>query len=90
MKFILIFIAELIEKNRKIEGLMVEDIITCMKKYNQSENIQRYGLELLGNLTFNHLDNKKRFVIKMELTLSLIVLRSFLIIQVFKKLDYDC
>ena len=53
-------IAELIEKNRKIEGLMVEDIITCMKKYNQSENIQRYGLQMLGNLTFNHLDNKKK------------------------------
>ena len=42
-------IEKLIENNHRIEGVKVEDIITCMKKYANNQLIQRYGLYLLGH-----------------------------------------
>ena len=53
-------IAGLIEINHKIDGLKIEDIITCIKRYDIYEDIQENGLYLLGNLTYDNPHNKKQ------------------------------
>ena len=74
-------VAKLIENNHRIEGLKVEDIITCMKKYPDNKDIQRNGLRLLGNLACNNPDIKKQITDRYGINLAFDIMKKYSVNQ---------